>query len=405
MSALQYIDTNALIFLGALVVLVRPLAVFLSSLGTRLKFKEQLFLSWMAPRGIVAAAVASLFAFELRTVYPQEVEALVPIVFLVIVGTVAIYGLTAAPLARWLGLAEPNPQGLLFVGAERWVREIARAVHELGHPVLLIDSNPSHVREAQKQDLPARRANALSESVLDELDLSGVGRLLITIPNDEVGSLTALHFSEIFETTDIYQLAAQPNSRRGADGELPKHLRGRPLFGEKSSYQSLQEMADRGGEVRLFRLADDLPHDAKKEYYTWSDLEEFMNGTPLVPLFLLDRSGTLEVVSELDQFRLNATDRLVALVDPDAPFGSTPEARSTFEVEHPDDAALADGGADDAAGDAAGNAAGDAAGADAAPDDAPDAGAPGADGAGKARADDGTFVSKDDGSGPRSANA
>ena len=313
LSALNYIDVNVLIFLGILVILVRPLAVLVSSIGTNLEWEEQVFLSWMAPRGIVAAAVASLFAYQLRSVYPNAIDGMVPVIFAVIVGTVAIYGLTASPLAQWLDLADPNPNGLLFVGAAPWVRTIARRIQEIGFSVTLVDNNPDHVEAAREEGLPARQGNALSEAVLDEIDLSGVGRLLITIPNDEVASLTALHFSEVFETTDIYQLAAQPDSRHGGEGMMPKHLRGRPLFGEDTSYRSLKAHVKRGDEIKILTLADEFSEE-EQEYYTYDDLTTQYEDVAVIPLFILHGEDDLEVVSEKDQFQLRPEDRFVALV-------------------------------------------------------------------------------------------
>jgi NhaP-type Na+/H+ or K+/H+ antiporter len=321
LSALDYITTDVLVFLGILVIGVRPLAVLVSSIGTQLEWEEKAFLSWMAPRGIVAAAVASLFAYQLSPVYPDAIQGMVPVVFAVIVGTVAIYGLTAAPLAQWLDLADPDPDGLLFVGADQWVRTVARHVQELGFSVALVDNNPEHVEQAREEGIPARQANALSESVLDEIDLSGIGRLLITIPNDEVASLTALHFSDVFDTTDIYQLAAHPDSRHGGEGVMPKHLRGRPLFGESTSYESLKAHAGRGDAVKVLKLADEFSAEEQQEYYTYEDLSTQYDEHTVVPLFILKGQNTLEVVSEMDQFRLRAEDRLVALV------GTGPDVR------------------------------------------------------------------------------
>ncbi|MEF8817039.1 MAG: sodium:proton antiporter [Salinibacter sp.] len=313
LSALEYIDLRVLAFLGLLVVIVRPLAVFASSFGSNLEWEEKAFLSWLAPRGIVAAAVASLFAYQLRPFYPEAIDGMVPIIFAVIVGTVAIYGLTLSPLARWLDLAEPNPNGLLFVGAAPWVRTVARHVQELGHSVLLLDNNPDHVRAAREAGLPAHQGNALSENILDEITLSGIGHLLITIPNDEVASLTALHFSEVFDSTDIYQLAAQPDSRHGGEGVMPGHLRGRPLFGENTSYQSLRAHLDRGDTIEVLSLADE-DGDETQEYYTYDDLSAAYEDTTVIPLFILREGETLEIVSEMSQFQLRPDDRFVALV-------------------------------------------------------------------------------------------
>jgi NhaP-type Na+/H+ or K+/H+ antiporter len=338
LSALDYITIDVLVFLGILVVGVRPLAVLVSSIGTKLEWEEKAFLSWMAPRGIVAAAVASLFAYQLSPVYPDAVQGMVPVVFAVIVGTVAIYGLTAAPLARWLDLADPDPDGLLFVGAGRWVRIVARRVQEMGFSVALVDNNPEHVEQAREEGLTARQANALSEAILDEMDLSGIGRLLITIPNDEVASLTALHFSDVFDTTDIYQLAAHPDSRHGGEGVMPKHLRGRPLFGEGTSFESLKQHVERGDTVKVLRLADDFSEEEQQEYYTYEDLSTQYDEHTIVPLFVLQGEDTLQVVSEMDQFRLRSEDRLVALVGvgPDIREQSDHQTAAEQPIDGPD---------------------------------------------------------------------
>ncbi len=338
MSALQYINWDTLLFLGVLVLIVRPLAVMVSSWGAQLDWKEQAFLAWMAPRGIVAAAVASLFAFQLREIYPQQAEALVPVVFAVVVGTVAIYGLTAGPLARWLDLADPNPQGVLFVGATAWVRTVARAVQDLGFPVRLIDANPDHVKHARDEGLPAERVNALAESAIDEIDWGGIGRLLIMIPNDEVGSLTALHFSEAFETTKIYQLAAHPDSRVSQGVDMPKHLRGRPLFGESTSYDSLRTCFQEGYEIKVFHIQESLTQD---------DLTAHLNGA-FIPMFVMRTPDTLWVISEANEFTLQPGDELVALVDPaqldDLPIEASPPSEAGTERATPPDADAAESG-------------------------------------------------------------
>ncbi|PSQ98714.1 MAG: cation:proton antiporter [Bacteroidetes bacterium SW_7_64_58] len=339
LSALSYIDRRVLLFLGLLVIFVRPLAVFVSSVGSGLSWEEKAFLSWMAPRGVVAAAVASLFAFQLRPVYPEAVDGMVPVVFAVIVGTVAVYGLTAAPLAQWFGLADPDPNGILFVGAAPWVRTIAQSVQALGVTVSLIDNNSLHVRHAREEGLDAHKANVLSETVLDEIDLYGIGRLLITIPNDEVASLTALHFSDVFDSTDIYQLAPGPESRNEQEGTRPKHLRGRSLFGEGTNYRSLEEQAERGDEVKMLRLADAFAEEAQQEYYTAGDLSTRYDEEIISPLFVLSDEGDLEVVSEMDQFRMRPEDRILALVgpgpdvQPPSDAERVPDAESSAEEE------------------------------------------------------------------------
>ncbi|ARA93362.1 cation:proton antiporter [Rhodothermaceae bacterium RA] len=309
LSDLRYIDANSFLFLGLLILVVRPAAVLLSSLGTTLTFREQAFLAWLAPRGIVAAAVAALFSFRLEEIFPGQVRGLVPIVFFVIVGTVAVYGLTIAPVARWLGLAQPNPQGVLFVGAHRWARRLAQVLRERGFPVLLIDTNQHNVAEAEEAGLPARHADALSEAVIDQLDLGGLGRMLAVTPNDVVNSLVALHFIDVFGRNEVYQLAARPESRRMRDSDLPMHLRGRPLFGAKTTYTTIQQRFEKGHEVQAFEITDKRTYQTLRETY----------GEHLIPLFTIGSDGTLGIVSEVDRLTLKSGDTLLALVPPEPP--------------------------------------------------------------------------------------
>lgn len=301
LATFEYVGGRTVVLIGVLIVVVRPLAVLLSCAGTTLSWREQAFLAWLAPRGIVAAAVASLFAFDLQGLFPEGAEALVPVVFLVIVGTVAVYGLTIPYVAYWLDLADPNPEGVLFVGAETWVQRIASTLQKLGITVQLVDSNPDHVQRARTRGLPAERADVLSESILDELDLSGIGRLLITIPNDEVASLAALHLSEIFERTNIFQLPARSGREHG-EGTVPEHLRGHLLFGGETSCAHLRDCMDHDHDVYVVELEAATTREELKEAF----------GPEAVPLFVV-RDDTLAIFSEEEIKQPQPGDRVVLL--------------------------------------------------------------------------------------------
>ncbi len=173
LSDLSQLGAGTVVFIAALIVVVRPISVAVSSLGSGLSWREQVFLASLAPRGIVAAAV----------------------MFAVIAATVTIYGLAAGPIARLLGLAQPNPQGLFFIGAHPWAREMAKSIEEAVFVVKLIDTNRAHVSAARLAGLGAHTANIHSESVLDDLDLGGIGRVVAMTSNDEVNSLACLHYA------------------------------------------------------------------------------------------------------------------------------------------------------------------------------------------------------------------
>ena len=320
LSALAYFDETAFIFLGLLILVVRPLAVAASCWGAGLNWKEQAFMAWLAPRGIVAAAVAALFAERVMGVYGGEAEALVPIVYFVIVGTVAVYGLTISPLARRLGMADPNPQGILFLGAPLWVQQAAAAIQDLGFSVLLIDANERNVEMARDDNLPAEAADALSEQIFDELNLSGIKRLLAVTANDEINTLASIHFTEVFERQEVYQLAAPDSKASESKSSLPSYLRGRALFGAAVTDSDLSGRFDRGGEIRTFGLTEDGAYQTIQAQY----------GGDLLLLFVV-RAGNLLINAESDQLVPQNGDTVIVMLPA---FNSDHDSEVSYEDLH-----------------------------------------------------------------------
>ena len=306
LDALDYFDAHAFIFLGTLILFIRPIAVLFSSLGTGLNWKEKGFIAWLAPRGIVAAAVASLFSVRVAEVYGADLAGpLVPIVYMVIIGTVTVYGLTLQPLARVLKMADSNPQGILFLGASMWVRSIAQAVQEQGMTVLLIDVNENNIERAREQGLPAVAADALGEQVFDELDLSGIKRFIAATSNDETNSLAALRFKEVFEGGEVYQPAAPTVRTETSQLRVPTYLRGRPLFGAKHTAQDLERRYEAGGAVKTFEVTAPEAYEALQTRYQHD----------LVLLFIV-RGSSLLVHAEENALIPQLGDKVVVLLPP-----------------------------------------------------------------------------------------
>lgn len=301
------IGPASVLFLIVLIAVIRPAAVWTSCIGSKLKRPEKLFLAWMAPRGIVAAAVASIFSVRLVEIGYEEAEQFVPLVFLVIIGTVAIYGLSAFPVAKKLGLAEPEPQGVLFVGAQPWARRIAAAVKEAGFSVVLADSNRSHISAARLEGLKAHYGEILSEHVLDEIDLYGVGKLLAVTSNEEANSLAALHFSEIFGRKEVYQLPPEPGDLGARRSVSPEHLNGRLVFADDFSYDRIEDRFRGGAELKTTKLSEQFDYDAFRRRY----------GPSVVPLFRVSKSGNLSIVAADAATWPRAGETLIALVESD----------------------------------------------------------------------------------------
>ncbi len=294
----------SLAFLAVLMFIARPASVWVSCLGSKLSEPERLFLSWMAPRGIVAAAVASIFADRLAESGMEQANELAPITFIIIVGTVTIYGLTAFPLAKRLGLAEPSPQGILFVGAHEWARQIAKAVQKAGFHVAMADSRWSNVSKARLEGLPTHFGAVLSEDVLDDINLFGIGRLLAITSNDEANSLAAVHFRDLFGRADVYQLPPEAGDQAGRRTIFPVHLQGRYLFRSEMTYYKLQALFEKGAAVKTTPLTEKFNYDEFKKLY----------GPETLPLFVINKGGTLTVVSAASFSKPRAGQTLVAVV-------------------------------------------------------------------------------------------
>ena len=149
LDSLMQLGAGAVAFVAVVMFVARPLSVIAATWRSDFTFNEKIFISWMAPRGIVAASVASVFSLELVEAGRPEAEILVPLTFAVIIITVAIYGLTAGKLAQRLGLVLENPQGVLFIGAHSWARKIALQLQHAGFRVVMADSSMRNVEQAE----------------------------------------------------------------------------------------------------------------------------------------------------------------------------------------------------------------------------------------------------------------
>ncbi len=270
LSDLSDIGWGGIPFLLALILIVRPVSIWIATIGSRLPFKERLFLGAVAPRGIVAASVASVFGLKLAALsdsmppshdWYAESQLLGSSIFLVILGTVSVCGLGAGPLARYLGLSDPDPQGLLIVGADPWVRDLAQVLVSHQFNVVLLDSNYRNFSAARMAGLNAHCVNALSDHMQESLELAGLGRLLAVTPNDEVNTLVVQEYRRFFPRQAMYQLTDQGQSSARWQ-TLSENRRGRPLFDSKATSIHLNRMFREGATIKVTPLTESFTiHD------------------------------------------------------------------------------------------------------------------------------------------------
>lgn len=309
MEAVRKLGWSSIGLVALIILVVRPAAVFVSTFGSGLSWQERTFLSWIHPRGIVAAAVSSLFALalknpELNHPLADEADRFVLVTFLVIVGSVTVYGLTLSPLARWLGLSGENPQGILFAGASPVVRDIALAVQKERLPVLLVDTNPGNNAAARMAGLPIAYASVGSEFVQEEIDLGGIGRLLAMTPNDEVNTLAVMGFAERFGRAEVYQVAAAETSSERTE-RVGAYRRGRTLFDKPITFEELEDRFEAGATIKKTMVTTD---------FTYDDFLARYGETALV-LFTLEENGKLAIATDEKDMVPKAGQKIVALVD------------------------------------------------------------------------------------------
>ncbi len=302
------LDLGGFAFMVAVILIVRPVSVFLSTVRTGMPWKERLWLGLVAPRGIVAAAVASIFAFRLvASDYPGARD-LVPVTFLVIVGTITFSGLIAGPAARALGLAKLDPQGVLIVGAHEWARKIAGVLKAEGIAVMMIDTNRRNIQQAKMAGLDAHLGSVLSNEMLEELDLSDTHRAMAMTPNDEANALASVHLTEAFSRQEVYQLSPDRLGVMEKKSAQKHDLHGRYLFGQNINFAELTARFGMGGTLKTSKLTETYTYKTFREHY----------GEEALPLFVIGETGTLTVVTAKTKIDPQPGQKLISLVK-DAP--------------------------------------------------------------------------------------
>ncbi|WP_020677852.1 cation:proton antiporter [Geopsychrobacter electrodiphilus] len=287
MTSFVELGWSALWVFLAIQFLARPLNVLISTYGSALKWPERHLLAWIAPRGIIAAAISALFAMQLVNHGLESAKALVPLTFMVIIGTVLLQSTTARLVALWLGVAEPEPKGFLIIGANEVARAIAKALLTAGLRVQLVDDSWEKIAKAKMGGLPTYLGNPVSEHADRHLDLIGIGRMLALSPHDSVNLAAALHYRMELGKNNVYTLQSKPSNGGTNSQQVSALRRGKSLFGTKVTYESLQSALAAGAAIKITNLT---------ESFGMAELQT-THGEGLIPLFAIDERERIHVFS------------------------------------------------------------------------------------------------------------
>lgn len=208
-ESFRALDWSAIWFLAAMLFVVRPLTVFVSTIGAELPWKERLLVGWIAPRGIVAVAVSSFFGAALLAEGYVDGGQLIPLAFAMVFATVALHGFTIGPLAKALGLASRERPGVLIVGASPWSAALAAKLKEMEIPVVVADASWRRLKPVRLADVPTYYGEILSEVTEHHLDLNRFGYLLALSGNEAHNALVATDLAPELGRAAIFQVNAK----------------------------------------------------------------------------------------------------------------------------------------------------------------------------------------------------
>lgn len=288
------------VFLGVQFI-ARPLKILVSTFRSGLKWQEKFLLAWVAPRGIVAAAVSAIFALKLENDGILDAHLLVPLTFMLIIGTVIFQSATARSLANFLKVSEPEPHGFLIVGANPVGRTIGVALKREGLHVLVADTSWEKIRDARMDGLDTYYGDVTSEHADRHLDLVGLGRLIAVSARDETNQLAGVRFRREFGKKNIFSLCPVKKSARTETLRIA-----RCLFGNQYHYSVLMKWLGNGAEIHKTRLTDE---------FTFEDYQRQYANTA-IPLFARKPKGSLYIVAEEKKFKPTAGWEISALVVP-----------------------------------------------------------------------------------------
>jgi NhaP-type Na+/H+ or K+/H+ antiporter len=248
-STIQSLLPKGIALIAIMVLIIRPAVVALASRGSKLRRPERLFMAWLAPRGIVAAATASAFGPELAKAGVSGAQKILPIAFIAIFGTVAVYGLTAAPFARHLGLAGAGARLVLIVGGHKFARAIASSLKAAGLAVRLWTGQQTEQAAARAEGLDARNARLGVDVASREAELEEVADVLLLTPSDNFNALAAFELRQELGSDHVYRLAP------GSDliDVVPRYAEGHVLFGSDLTLGELNRRLDSGAKLAASR--------------------------------------------------------------------------------------------------------------------------------------------------------
>ncbi len=290
------------LLLAVIIFILRPLGVFLSTTNSPLKTNEKLFISWVGPRGIVAAGIASLFGTKLVLLGEPGAEYITPLVFSVVLVTVLLNATTARLFAKIVGVFLKTPEGVLIVGASKFSRLIASYLQKNDRHVVLLDTNIFNINTAKELGLEAINADIYSVELTDNIELNDVGYLLAMTGSDEINTKAISRFGKEFGETGTYRLMTSQELQTNEASSSKE------LFSETHDYSKFTHVANKYPSIQ------EIPLDSHDELIRLLKIIE--KDEDAISLFLKHPEGFLDIVSVRTRIEVEKGSHLVYIGKP-----------------------------------------------------------------------------------------
>lgn len=273
---------KALLLFGIVVLLIRPLGVVLSSLGSDLKINEIAFISWVGPRGIVAAGIASLFGLKLVQEGVEGAEYITPLVFMIVLFSVLLNAATARLFARLVGVFIKNSEGILIIGASSISRLIGKYLQDNKRHVVLVDNNSENIRKARDMGLEAILGSVYADDLMDNIELNDVGYLMAITGNSDINQTAITKFQKQFGEKGSYRVISSDEMND------PERNPPEGLFSQTDDFIKLTDVSRRYPTIHEALLNS-------RDHY--EGLIEISKTDPdIIPLFVKTSNGNLIII-------------------------------------------------------------------------------------------------------------
>jgi NhaP-type Na+/H+ or K+/H+ antiporter len=278
---------ETLVLFVIVVFVLRPLGVFLSTSNSGLGLNEKLFISWVGPRGIVAAGIASLFGLKLSMQGEPDAEYITPLVFMVVLGTVLLNATTARLFAKLTDVFLQSSDGIMMIGGSNFARLIADYLKKNGRRVVIIDNNIDNVNRAKLLGLEAMKGNVYEDEILEDVELNDIGYLLALTGSQSLNKYVIEKYAGTFGENGAFRIVSTDELINKT--EISKEH----LFTHKDDFINLSEV------VRDFPFINEVNVDSREHFNRL--LKEIAFETHAIPVFLKDESGFIHIISSLDE--------------------------------------------------------------------------------------------------------